>query len=139
MKMAYLVKFAFILSLLGNGVQLEAVQLKYVATESLGGDDTSNKLKEITKLPLIAPNTSTLDKAQTLLGREHTWSPQRQTLGIIHEHSNHNAKSSLSCLPDQFACDGSRCISESFASDDSFPFTCWPPSALPMISPGTSL
>ena len=112
MKMAYLVKFAFILNLLRNGVQLEAVQLRYVATESLGGDDISNKLKETTKLPLIAPNTRALDKAQTLRGRE---SLQRQTFGINPGSSEshqfkRDVKGYLSCLPEEFACADGFCI-----------------------------
>ena len=117
--MAYLVKFqlSFVLILLRSGVQLNGV-----ATESLGGDDVSNNItnnpKETTGLALIAPNRSPSDKEQRHIGKKHTCSPKKQTLGVISEshQSKIDAKlqqHSFICTPDQFACpDRLKCIPE---------------------------
>ena len=121
-KMAFLVKLQLSFML---GIHLRALELKDVATDNLVSEDTSPKISTASlkekygtpESPRIAAKLALPHKAQLLWGKKDVWSSQTQTLGIIPEHSNYNAKSSLSCLPDQFACDGSRCIPESFRCD----------------------
>ena len=120
--MAFLVKLQLSFML---GIHLRALELKDVATDNLVSEDTSPKISTASlkekygtpESPRIAAKLALPHKAQLLWGKKDVWSSQTQTLGIIPEHSNYNAKSSLSCLPDQFACDGSRCIPESFRCD----------------------